>query len=285
MAVAFDATSHSSTASDTSTLSWAHTCTGSDRLLVVIVTLANTSARTVSSVTYNGVGLTFSHGVSAGDVANLRSELWYVIAPATGSNTIAITASGDCEVLAGGGVSVTGAHQVTPLADTDSGSSTGATSASLTLTSAADGLVVDGLCSYANANFTVGADQTERWNAESGVSPGEGFTIDYAGSTEPGAASVTMSWTLANNRPYAHVAAAIAAAIDTYEQTHFRFRNDDGSETTATWLAAEDTTISRNTGQAARLRIQVDTASADPASEGMKLQYRKSGATDWIDVS
>lgn len=81
--------------------------------------------------------------------------------------------------------------------------------------------------------------------------------------------------------------AGIVEALRVLERmlTHFRFRNDDGSEATATWAAAEDTDITRAKNITARLRIQVDTAYAEPAAEGMKLQYRKVGDPDWIDMT
>lgn len=43
-----------------------------------------------------------------------------------------------------------------------------------------------------------------------------------------------------------------------YTQVHYRWRNDDGNETTATWAAAEDTTLTNlNTNVVKRLRFQV----------------------------
>lgn len=68
---------------------------------------------------------------------------------------------------------------------------------------------------------------------------------------------------------------AIKTATVTREQEGYRWRADDGSETTATWLAAQDTNITRTTGTNTRLRILMDTASADPPSEGATLEYKK----------
>jgi hypothetical protein len=67
----------------------------------------------------------------------------------------------------------------------------------------------------------------------------------------------------------------IAGGMDpSYTQTHFRFRNDDGTEVTATWIAAEDTDITCGPGQDVemdtvfRLRIQTDeTANVDGAAD------------------
>lgn len=51
-----------------------------------------------------------------------------------------------------------------------------------------------------------------------------------------------------------------------------RFRNDDGSETTATWITGQDANISLNAGQRIRIRILLD-ARGNPPSQ----QYRITG--------
>lgn len=71
-----------------------------------------------------------------------------------------------------------------------------------------------------------------------------------------------------------------------YDQDGFQFINDDGSESTATDLAAEDTNISRDRELNTRLRIQIDTTNADPPTEQTALQYKEVGdpADEWRDV-
>lgn len=66
----------------------------------------------------------------------------------------------------------------------------------------------------------------------------------------------------------------------TLEQEGYRWRNDDGNETTATWKAAQDTTITGATATNTRLRLIVNAAN-DPASQVFKVQYRKVGAASW----
>lgn len=69
----------------------------------------------------------------------------------------------------------------------------------------------------------------------------------------------------------------------TEEHEGYRWRADDGSESAATWLAAQDTGITRAAGQAARLRAIVN-ASGDPAAGQYELQVRRVGTTDWRAV-
>ena len=61
-------------------------------------------------------------------------------------------------------------------------------SPSIAVSSEAGVLVVDNLVSRCSGTVTVGADQAECWNLAT-------TTVRAAGSTEPGAASVTMSRT------------------------------------------------------------------------------------------
>jgi hypothetical protein len=70
----------------------------------------------------------------------------------------------------------------------------------------------------------------------------------------------------------------------TREQEGYRWRNDDGSETTATWVAAQDTDITFSANTVVRLRI-LTNVTGDAPSEAVRLQARKVGETDWWDVT
>lgn len=69
----------------------------------------------------------------------------------------------------------------------------------------------------------------------------------------------------------------------TLEQARYRFRNDDGSQTTATWKAAQNTGITEGVSITTRLRVQVQAVN-DPTAKAFKLQFRRSGTSDWKDV-
>jgi hypothetical protein len=57
------------------------------------------------------------------------------------------------------------------------------------------------------------------------------------------------------------------------EQEGFRFRNDDGSESAATWKAAQDTNINLAAATVTRLRFLIN-ATGDPTERQFKLEYR-----------
>jgi hypothetical protein len=67
------------------------------------------------------------------------------------------------------------------------------------------------------------------------------------------------------------------------EQEGYRWRNDDGNETGATWLENQDTpaTFALDTGK--RLRILVN-ATGDPANAKYRLEYKKSTDSQWQGV-
>ena len=60
----------------------------------------------------------------------------------------------------------------------------------------------------------------------------------------------------------------------TLEQEGFRFRDDDGSESGATWLADQDTNILRDKNLNTRLRVIVN-ATQNPDPKQYQLEYKK----------
>lgn len=184
MAIAFDAQSSAQTAFGV-TVSWSHTCTGSDRLLTVFVG-TNGTAPAHTSVTYNSVALTKIADATTGSI---RGSLWQLIAPATGENTVAVTVDGSEEdTVMAGAISFTGVHQTVPSGtpNTATGNGTGPT---VDIASAVGEIVVDG-CFHGGGNTALSSGQTIRWGEEVG-----GGADVAAGSTADGAASVTMSYT------------------------------------------------------------------------------------------
>ena len=191
MALAHDADSYSSGA-EISTLTWQHTCTGADLILVVGVDTF-TYLAPISGITYNGVALT-KIDAQQDAVGYCRSELWYLVAPATGTHDIVVTLGGSWGYTAymiGTATSFTGADQSAPLGTAVKATGT-TTPVTVAAASAAGEYVVDSACAYkATAiTLTVGAGQTEIAN----VTPAAGYV--GAASYEGGAASVTMSWAL-----------------------------------------------------------------------------------------
>jgi len=117
---------------------------------------------------------------------------------------------------------------------------------------------------------------------------------DYAGGTVTGLASYTgvatitpvatkgITDTLAVALSGVATAAAVGFVYRT-QQVAYRWRNDDGTETSATWTAATNATISPQYNQIYRLRLGIYavTATQIPPSH---LEYRVNGTGDWKPV-
>lgn len=90
MAIAFDtAVDGGTTGSFPAT--WSHTCSGSNRMLFVFVSYINTG--TISGITYNGVALTKIGSQNVGGASG-ATDLWYLVNPSSGSNTVSVSGSG-----------------------------------------------------------------------------------------------------------------------------------------------------------------------------------------------
>ena len=68
------------------------------------------------------------------------------------------------------------------------------------------------------------------------------------------------------------------------DQEGFRFRDDDYGEDAATWLASQDTNITRDKNLNTRLRVLVN-ATGDPASTAYQLEFKKSTDSVWNKVA
>lgn len=186
MAVAFDAGSEAE-GSGTG-FSWSHTTAGSDRALYTGVghTPGDSEPDAVSA-TYNSVAM----DVLFTDVtthSSRRTRVFRLVAPATGTNSIAFSWSGG-STFRGIGASFTGVDQSDPDdAHVTQDGGGGGTSSSLAVTSGATDDMAVGILVTAAGVTSLSTTDTEI-NQMSG-----GSTNTVAMSYQAGAASVTMDW-------------------------------------------------------------------------------------------
>jgi len=208
-AISVDSTVTAVSPNQVSSLTWSHVVgSGSNRILVVGISFrdGNVSA---SSVKYGGVSLTLIGAVNSGGNQN-RTEMWYLLAPTTGTASIVVTMSAS-KAIAAASISFAGVHQSTPLGTPVTGTSNGSTTASVTLASASGQVVLDTVTANGDANsLTANGSQTPQWGIFSGS--GDAGNARGAGSTKPGASSTTMSWTLGTSKPWSQVAVPLIAA-------------------------------------------------------------------------
>jgi hypothetical protein len=90
MAIALDTTSSNEQPND-STTTHAHTCTGTNLCIVVLISVTDATAgdRVVSSVTYGGDALTHNTSAIADNGSGERVDIWYKLGPKTGANNVA----------------------------------------------------------------------------------------------------------------------------------------------------------------------------------------------------
>lgn len=209
MAVAFDALGPGSSGSATgnvTSINWNHTCgSGSNRLLVVGVGMGGANPGVSISVTYGSSTLTSAGQVSSDNQADGFVQLFYLTAPASGTNTITVTnTGGQSRDLLGGSLTFTGVDQTTPIANTTTnfGADTNPT---VTVTSASGNMVVDAVVC---GSPLLSSNQTLQWmnNLNGNTAAG-----NAAQSTASGASSVTMSYS-SNNDWWGIIATSIRAA-------------------------------------------------------------------------
>lgn len=193
---------HTALGSSLTTKTISVTLPAGTNLLLVGVHLAD--APTVTGATYNGAALT---RIMRQTDAICSEEAWYLLDPSTGAaHDLVLTL--DSEKPAGTTVlGYTDAHATAPIGTAVGRAGTGISSLSQSVDSHTGGEVVDFITWY---NTTVacvpGAGQTLITGAPTSATRGA------SASSEPGAASVTMSWTLDYGQRLAHIAVPILPA-------------------------------------------------------------------------
>ena len=135
MAIAHDATSSDNNSTEgwsSTTITWSHTCTGSDRILFVYVR-AHTSD-VVTGITYDSSAMTQIAKVQR--TSDRWNYLYYIVAPSTGANNIVVTASEAIAYICDAS-SYTGANQ-TGVPDASTTQNATGTSVTTTLTTIAN---------------------------------------------------------------------------------------------------------------------------------------------------
>lgn len=100
-------------------LTWSHTCSGTNRILWVgLLDQSGGGASLITGVTYNGVAMTRVGTV----LADRWTTLWVLANPATGANNVVATASSST-VIGGASVSYTGAKQTAQPDSSNTGTS------------------------------------------------------------------------------------------------------------------------------------------------------------------
>lgn len=202
--ITVDAISHASTVSSASnTLGISHTTGGgSNRFLIAAFVLrrnngAGDTGQTLTSVTYGAAPMTL---LQASSSTNARVEVWYLVAPATGTDTITATVAGGLtDRFSGGAISYTGVDQSAPLGTAAVGT-TGSTQTNSASPASAIGDVVVAFHGKGTSGVavTINSESDLLWTEEptGGANPAARMTM--TASTQEGrysSTTSTFSWT------------------------------------------------------------------------------------------
>lgn len=200
-AVSVDAVVGNTTATATS-ISHSHTVgTAQGNRAIYALLTRDRDTDDLIGCTYSGQAMTL---VAQADGA-INSYILRRLNPSTGANTLECTAT-NSDQMGLWSISLYGVHQTTAEGTAQTAIGTG-TSSSLTVSDAADSdFVIDVISLNDVQGLVLGANQTERHNAEVST------IMESAGSTQPGNISGdAMSWSWAGSENFAHAAIAVLA--------------------------------------------------------------------------
>lgn len=166
---------------------------------LLLVTVHGFRNRTVSALTYNGVALTTcgARAVAGGYYA----DSFYLLSPATGSNTLAWTLSGT-DGPTFGLISFTGNDISSPIGTVGTATGNSTTPSKAITTGTANSLIYSGLFTNSSTLATAtGTNQTRRWALVDAVfgtegSAGSTQTTTSAGSYTTSYSTASAEWSL-----------------------------------------------------------------------------------------
>ena len=160
---------------------------------ILAVGVVNNNDAVPASVAYNGAAMTMVTGGSvkaSSGGTSVYASLWYLVNPSTGSAYDAVILMTAAAIIAAGAVSYSGVNTSAPLGTAVTQANTTVSVITKDASSATGEMVIDVVgWRQSGGTLTVGADQTEAVNG--GTTQGRRVGM----SDEPGAATVTMSWT------------------------------------------------------------------------------------------
>ncbi|MEM2248756.1 MAG: hypothetical protein QXJ46_04485 [Candidatus Bathyarchaeia archaeon] len=209
--IVFDRAASTVLSTPASSISWSHTTgTGDNKILLVDIGIFNSvgTPATVTSITYGDIPLT----LLATDVYNnnlhVRSYLYYLVNPPSGTKNISVTFSASTLAI-GGSVTYFNVNQTNPFQTSGTSKGSG-TSPSISLTAEGnyDKIFYASLMTYRARRYTVteGSEQTNRWQQTSYTHKGRGSEKKVTTGQQ------TMTWTLSRSANFVCIGAILVPA-------------------------------------------------------------------------
>jgi len=216
MAIAYDTTTQGEQTGTSITQS--HTCTGSDRLLLVGVTPGEASTSDIiTGVTYNGVAMSLID--KQAETSGITVYIFGLVNPASGAHDYVISSSSSVAIKYCG-VSYTGVKQ-TGLPDSVAKGTDADTSITMTTTTVADNCWLASVLSK-HRNDSAGANTTRR-----GISASDNFAFYDSNGAKTPAGSYSLNSTLTGSPPTdtAYVVISFAPYVAPVGPANLKTRN------------------------------------------------------------
>ncbi len=185
-------------------LTGSFTCAAGVTLLVVSIVTPNTT-RSGSAPTYDGNALTQAGSTQV--ATETTCELWYLLAPPTGSSlTVSVpnTGTDDLNVVVSSYISSTGGSVL----DVTAGTTGVSTTASQAVTPTRSGAAIVDSCGTGSGDVPVSNSQTTLFSTDYGTA---GDNAQYA--LQEDAAEITFSWTQGGGDDWCIAVAAFLSAL------------------------------------------------------------------------
>lgn len=185
MAIALDSANAGSNQTGTS-LSFSHTCTGTNLILFVSFKVIAANVDDITSVTYNSIAMTLVNKVLQ-PTNNNWMYLYHLIAPSSGANNVTVNSTSSTQKVMYG-VSYTGAKQ-SGVPDAQSTNSNSLAAIAGTVTTIADNCWLTGVVAAVGTGLAAGANTTLRGTVSSFTKPWD----SNAAITPPASASLNAT--------------------------------------------------------------------------------------------
>lgn len=262
LSIALDATSKG-TATGTSPLTWSHTCTGSN-LILIFGGVVGGSSPTISTPTYNSVSMTLAGSQESNSTG--ITGLYYLLGPSTGSHTVSVAFGGTFPACQAGVVSWSGVKQ-TGQPDATAGNTGTSANPSLTVTTVADNSWVAGVVMITNNTPTAGLTSRQALTSGGSFSV-HGNLEDTNGVVHP-AGNQTVNWTAgstsiwaasaASFAPVSNLTISVSDSATTFENPSYAL-SYDGSQNYVTVSDSSSLDITTNLTVEATINISGDTS-------------------------
>ena len=257
--VTIDSTTTGTAATNASSVTVSHTTSGTDRLMLVSVSIGDHNGDSVSGVTYNGNAL--SHVGTQAGVGQTRVEIWSLVAPDLGTHDVVVSfATNAHDGATVGAITFNDVHQTNALGAFGGADGDSASTATAGIASDANDLVFAAVAAQDSSDVEFTANTgSELWDLFRDTANASATTIAGA------AGGVTANWTMSNNAQWAVGGVAINAT----------------SAVTPAWQIAGDTSVEEGDSAVYTISLSDTVGVGNNVSVDLAITNGSASSTDY----